>query len=86
MKDTPKDPGPLASRIEKARKERGMTQGQLAERMHMKQSMVSMIESGEEAISQELAGRMKAWIDSGAGPAKKSARGPYKTRTTIQGR
>ncbi len=48
--------------------------------------MISMIESGNEAASEELTGRLKSWIDSGAGATKKAARGPYKVRSTIQGR
>lgn len=79
-------PTALAKRLEAARKERGVTQGQLAERLHIKQAMVSMIESGEAEYGTELADRMKGWIDSGAGALKKAARGPYKTRSTIQGR
>ena len=82
---------PLAAKMAKARVERGVTQGQLAERFHIRQSMLSMIETGEENESPELAGRMRAWIDSGAGAQKKSPRGPRgnyerKTRTTIAGR
>jgi len=80
----------LAARMQKARIDRNMTQGQLAERLRVRQSMVSMIENGEEVedgvkYSDELASRIKSWIDSGAGPAKKSPRGPYaKQRVTIK--
>lgn len=83
--ETPNATG-LAKRMESARKERGVTQGQLADRLHIKQAMVSMIESGEAEYGEELAGRIRGWIDSGAGALKKAARGPYKTRSTIQGR
>ena len=79
-----KGPSKLAAAMEKARKDRGVTQGQLAERLHVKQAMVSMIESGEAEYSEELAGRIRGWIDSGAGPLTPPKRGPYKTRTTIQ--
>ncbi len=79
-------PTNLAAKMAKARKERNVTQGQLADRLHIKQAMVSMIEGGEAEYSTELAGRIRSWIDSGAGALKKSARGPYKTRSTIQGR
>ncbi len=81
--------GPLGARMKQARIDRGMTQPQLAEVLHVRQSMVSMIESGEEvddgvAYSDELAKAIKAWIASGAGPKKKSPRGPYsKSRTTL---
>lgn len=81
-----KGPTKLATAMEKARKERGVTQGQLADRLHIKQAMISMIETGEADYGSELAGRIQGWIDSGAGASKKSARGPYKVRTTIQGR
>ena len=79
-------PSSLAKKMTEARKERGVTQNQLAERLHVKQAMVSMIETGEAEYSEELAGRIRGWIDSGAGPLAKPARGPYKTRSTIQGR
>jgi len=83
----------IAHRMAKARVDRGMTQGQLADRLGVKQSMVSMIETGEvtrdadeetERYSEGLEKRIRSWIDSGAGPTKKSPRGPYaKKRTTI---
>jgi transcriptional regulator with XRE-family HTH domain len=79
-------PTKLAVAMEKARKERGVTQGQLAERLHIRQAMVSMIEGGEADYGDELAGRIRGWIESGSGASKKPARGPYKTRSTIQGR
>lgn len=79
----------LAGRMQKARVDRGMTQAQLAERLRVKQSMVSMIEAGEEVedgvkYSDDLAKRIRTFIDSGAGPTQKSPRGPYnKARTTL---
>ena len=79
-----KGPTKLAGAMKKARLERGVTGTQLAERLHIKQAMVSMIESGEAEYSEELAGRIRGWIDSGAGPLTPPKRGPYKTRTTIQ--
>jgi transcriptional regulator with XRE-family HTH domain len=72
--------------------DRGMTQGQLALRLGVRQSMVSMIENDEELedglrYSDALAARIRAWIDSGAGPSKKSPRGPYvKLRATLPSR
>lgn len=89
------NPDALAQRMTKARVDRGMTQGQLADRLGVKQSMVSMIETGEvrddeeasSSYSDGLQQRIKSWIDSGAGPTKDSPRGPYaKKRTTIQKR
>ena len=84
-------PTKLAARVAAARKERGMTEKQLAERMHVRQSMISMFESGEDEVGEELAGRLKQWIDSGAGPSAPAKRGPYKdtkttARSTIKGR
>lgn len=84
----------LAQQMAKARVDRNMTQGQLAERLGVKQSMISMIETGEVTgdaedetarYSEALGKRIRSWIDSGAGPRKKSPRGPYaKQRVTIK--
>ena len=75
---------PLGARMEKARTERNMTQAQLAERLGVRQAMVSMIEAGEAEYSDDTAKRIKSWIDSGQGPKMPSARGPYsKKRTTL---
>lgn len=88
---------PRAQRMKTARLERNMTQIQLADRLGVRQSMVSMIESGEvtedarDATDQyggALAKRIDAWIESGSGPTKKTVRGPYKktkpkARTTL---
>jgi transcriptional regulator with XRE-family HTH domain len=86
----PKNDAPtdgLGARMAKARTERGMTQAQLAERLHVRQAMVSMIEANEAEYSDELAKRIRSWVDSGAGPKTPSARGPYtKKRTTIPGK
>lgn len=77
-------PSGLGPKMEKARLERGMTQGQLASKLGVRQAMVSMIEAGEAEYSDELGGRIKTWVESGGGPPTKSARGPYtKKRTTI---
>ena len=70
------------------RMDRKMTQAQLAERLGVKQAMVSMMEEGSEDPGPDLAARIKAWIDSGAGAKTKAPRGPrgnYQTkkRTTI---
>ena len=72
-----------------ARVERNMTQAQLANRLHVAQSMVAMLENNEDLedevrYSDKLGQRIKAWIDSGEGAPKKSARGPYKQRNTIK--
>lgn len=57
-----------------------MTQAQLAERLHVKQSMVSMIETDEAEYSDELRKVIKQWLDSGASATAKTARGPYKVQ------
>ncbi len=77
-------PSDLGNRMAKARVDRGVTQGDLAKRLGVRQAMVSMIESGEAEYSEDLAGRIKTFINSGAGPTQKSPRGPYnKARTTL---
>ena len=76
----------LIERMTKTRIDRKMTQLQLADRLGVKQAMVSMLESGEEPLSDGLASRIKGWIDSGAGPRLKSPRGPrgnYRKRKTV---
>jgi len=78
----------LAARMKKARLDRGMTQGQLADKLRIRQSMVSMIEDGEELEDGEIYGvdlgkRIAAFIESGAGPTTKTPRGPYKSRITL---
>lgn len=70
----------FGQRVAKARKDRGMTQAQLAERLHVKQSMVSMIETDEAEYSDELRKVIKQWLDSGAGATAKPTRGPYKVQ------
>lgn len=75
----------LAQTVRKVRMERGMTQPQLAELLHVTQATISMFESGElDAITDDLKKRIQAWIDSGRGAPQKSKRGPYKkARATI---
>lgn len=68
----------IPAEMAKARTERGMSKEQLAEKLGVRQAMVSMIETGEAEYSDELGKRIKTFIDSGAGPATKPARGPYK--------
>lgn len=79
----------LVERMATARKDRGMTQKQLADHLKVKQATVSMLETGElsvDEIGEGLTKLIKDWIDSGAGPRKKPARGPYKARNTLPGR
>lgn len=85
----------LGASMRKAREERGMTVQQLAQEMRTQHAMISMIETGEENPSKELAGRLRGWLESGRGPRSKAPRGPYrkdyadgevqyKKRTTIE--
>lgn len=77
----------LGERLRRARLERDVTEAQLAARLGIRQSALSMLESGEMEPGDDLASRAKAWISSGSGaggPSNKAARGPYrKARRTI---
>lgn len=72
----------LVERMKRARLERDMTEAQLAQALRVRQSAVSMVESGELEVSQELAKNIEAWIASGKG-APKTKRGPYQKRRTL---
>jgi ribosome-binding protein aMBF1 (putative translation factor) len=72
-------------RIAAARKDRNMTQGQLANELRIKQATLSMIESGELEPSDDMRRSIKAWIDSGKGPREKAPRGPYRTHSHDEG-
>lgn len=76
----------LLARMAKARVDRKMTQAQLADRLGVKQAMVSMMEKGEEVPGGDLVKRIKAWLDSGQGARVSAPRGPrgnYNKRSTI---
>ncbi len=70
-------------RVSDARKNRNMTQGQLANHLGVRQAMVSMLETGEAEPSDELRARVNEWIASGRGPRQKSPRGPYRKKARI---
>jgi transcriptional regulator with XRE-family HTH domain len=72
----------LGARLAEVRKERGVTQADLAKRLGVRQAMVSMIETNEAEYGEDLARRIKTFIDSGAGATQKSPRGPYKDGET----
>ena len=55
----------IGERMKAVRLERGVTQVQLAAILHIKQGSLSMIESDEFEVGEDLAGRIRAWIDSG---------------------
>lgn len=77
----------LGDRLRRARIERGVTEAELATRLGIRQSAVSMLEAGEMEPSDDLVTRVKAWLASGGGTTKagrKSGRGPYrKGRATL---
>ncbi len=64
-----------------------MTEVQLAAKLGIRQSAVSMLEHGELDPDDGLTARLKAWLASGGGApkgAQKAKRGPYKReRVTI---
>ncbi len=73
----------LPERMRKARIDRGMTQRELADYLHVKQAAVSMIESGEDHPDEGLSSRISSWIGSGGAPKTSTPRGPYKKRATL---
>ena len=65
--------GRIGNLIRDARKHRGLTQQQLAERLATSQSAVNRIEKGHQNLSLEMLARIGAALDSeivalGAGP------------------
>ena len=77
MADDKTEPG-MGTKVASARRERGMTQEQLAGELRIKQASLSMIESGELDIGKDLKGRIEGWLESGKGARSKAARGPYR--------
>lgn len=79
----------LGARVAAARSERQMTHAELAERLHVKPASISMIESGEMEPTEDLRGRLKAWMASDGTPRRTSPSrvregAETKRRTTIQ--
>lgn len=68
----------LAAELARVRKERNVTQGQLAAYLHVKQATVSMFESGELEITPELSARISEWVRSGKGVTNGAPRGAYR--------
>ncbi len=78
--------GRIGNLIRDARKHRGLTQQQLAERLATSQSAVNRIEKGHQNLSLEMLARIGAALDSeivalGAGPVHLRVTGP----TTLAG-
>jgi UDP-N-acetylglucosamine 1-carboxyvinyltransferase len=78
--------GRIGNLIRDARKHRGLTQQQLAERLATSQSAVNRIEKGHQNLSLEMLARIGAALDSeivalGAGPVHLRVNGP----TTLSG-
>lgn len=78
--------GRIGNLIRDARKHRGMTQQQLAERLSTSQSAINRIEKGHQNLSLEMLARIGAALDSeivalGAGPTHLRVTGP----TTLSG-
>ena len=78
--------GRIGNLIRDARKHRGLTQQQLAERLATSQSAVNRIEKGHQNLSLEMLARIGAALDSeivalGAGPVHLRVTGP----TTLSG-
>jgi UDP-N-acetylglucosamine 1-carboxyvinyltransferase len=78
--------GRIGNLIRDARKHRGMTQQQLAERLSTSQSAINRIEKGHQNLSLEMIARIGSALDSeivalGAGPTHLRVTGP----TTLSG-
>jgi UDP-N-acetylglucosamine 1-carboxyvinyltransferase len=78
--------GRIGNLIRDARKHRGLTQAQLAERLGTSQSAINRIEKGQQNLSLEMLARIGAAVDSeivalGAGPTHLRVTGP----TTLSG-
>ena len=78
--------GRIGNLIRDARKHRGLTQQQLADRLATSQSAVNRIEKGHQNLSLEMLARIGAALDSeivalGAGPTHLRVTGP----TTLSG-
>ena len=78
--------GRIGSIIRDARKHRGLTQQQLAERLSTSQSAINRIEKGHQNLSLEMLARIGSALDSeivalGAGPTHLRVTGP----TTLSG-
>ena len=81
--------GRIGNLIRDARKHRGLTQQQLAERLSTSQSAINRIEKGHQNLSLEMLARIGAALDSeivalGAGPTHLRVTGPTTLSGTIE--
>ena len=81
--------GRIGNLIRDARKHRGMTQQQLAERLNTSQSAINRIERGHQNLSLEMVARIGAALDSeivalGAGPTHLRVTGPTRLSGSIE--
>ncbi|GAA4126372.1 UDP-N-acetylglucosamine 1-carboxyvinyltransferase [Nocardioides fonticola] len=81
--------GRIGHLIRDARKHRGLTQHQLAERLGTSQSAINRIEKGQQNLSLEMLARIGAALDSeivalGAGPTHLRITGPTTLSGTIE--
>jgi len=77
----------LGAQVAAARAERQVSRTELAKRLHVKPSSISMIEEGQMEPSDDLGMRLKAWMASDRTPRRDAPRhvreGETKRRTTI---
>ena len=81
--------GRIGNLIRDARKHRGLTQQQLAERLSTSQSAINRIEKGHQNLSLEMLARIGSALDSeivalGAGPTHLRVTGPTTLSGTIE--
>ncbi|MGN9813031.1 helix-turn-helix domain-containing protein [Micromonospora sp. BQ11] len=55
----------LGDELRRARRERGLSQEELAQRINYSPSLVGMVEIGHRTPSQDFAGRVDAALESG---------------------
>ena len=80
--------GRIGSIIRDARKHRGLTQQQLAERLSTSQSAINRIEKGHQNLSLDMLARIGSALDSeivalGAGPTHLRVTGPTRLSGSI---
>ncbi|MBF4162004.1 helix-turn-helix domain-containing protein [Nocardioides acrostichi] len=81
--------GRIGNMVRDARKHRGLTQQQLAERLSTSQSAINRIEKGQQNLSLEMLARIGTALDSeivalGAGPTHLRITGPTTLRGSIE--
>jgi transcriptional regulator with XRE-family HTH domain len=78
----------LGERIARIRKERGLTQVQLADKIGIIQSIISSVESGDRRLSAEMAVRfaqaLDASMDELLGPGRREGKGKKPSRKILR--